>query len=116
MAPRENDGVYLGPTLESGFSQWDTMAGSLEQGWSKASTEIESVHATAPWGDGPEGRAFLSSYMMNDGPTTLVETGTALVKHIADAGEALRKAIANSRRTEAAIAEDLARQPSVREV
>ncbi|MFC4010554.1 hypothetical protein ACFOY2_25230 [Nonomuraea purpurea] len=116
MAPRENDTLYLGPALETGISQWDTMADSLGKNWSKVSAEIEAMHAAAPWGDGPEGRVFLGTYMKDDAPTQLVETGTELVRHIADAGRLLREAISNSRGTEAQIAADLRRQANVRGV
>ncbi|MBF8193893.1 hypothetical protein ITP53_51110 [Nonomuraea sp. K274] len=116
MARPEDDVLYLGTTIENGISQWDTMANALAGQWPAVSAELKAVHAAAPWGDGAEGRAFAHEYMKLDGPNRLIETGTELVGHIADAGPRLHTTIANSRSTDTGIAADLARGQGTREV
>ncbi|MEV6150035.1 hypothetical protein AB0L53_06805 [Nonomuraea sp. NPDC052129] len=100
--------LYLGPSIESGIAQWNTMALDLEQAWPEVSAELKALNAAAPWGNGAEGRMFAQAYLKDDGPSRLVESGTALVGEIVDVGPLLRETIANSRSTDTAIAEDLA--------
>ncbi|MGI5268811.1 hypothetical protein ACQEUU_06650 [Nonomuraea sp. CA-218870] len=113
MERNDREVLYLGPVLENGISQWDTMSSSLRREWATAAATIKELHDTAPWGDGPEGRAFARAYLMNDGPSRLVETGSELVEHIVDAGSRLRTTIATSRATDAAIESGLSRRPTV---
>ncbi|MEU4223685.1 hypothetical protein AB0F17_05280 [Nonomuraea sp. NPDC026600] len=108
MPTRSPQNLYLGTFIESGIAQWDTMAFDLEQAWPEVSAELKALNAAAPWGDGAEGRMFAQAYLKDDGPSRLVESGTALVGEIVDAGPLLRETIANSRATDAAIAQDLA--------
>ncbi|MER7209949.1 hypothetical protein [Streptosporangium sp. NPDC000239] len=101
--------LYLGAVIENGISQWDTMASDLSEALSPVSAELKALNATAPWGNGPEGRAFAAQYLKGDGPNRLVETGAELVGHITDAGTLLRKTIANSRAADARNVEDMTR-------
>ncbi|MBG0816640.1 hypothetical protein [Planomonospora sp. ID82291] len=109
MGTSEHGVLHLGRTIENGISQWEAMASDLDRAWREVSAELKGLNEAAPWGSGPEGRAFASQYLREDGPVRLVESGSALVGQIVAAGPLLRRTIAHSRATDAAIAEALAR-------
>ncbi|MCC5576509.1 hypothetical protein IMZ11_12790 [Microtetraspora sp. AC03309] len=110
------DGLAINRSaVDSGLSQWATMAGDLEKALPGLIARIKELHATAPWGGGSEGRSFRDSYIQGGGPAALIDKGKAVVKEVVDMGPRLRTTFENTHAVEDAHERDLARG-TVREV
>ncbi|MGR6919091.1 hypothetical protein ACU635_32995 [[Actinomadura] parvosata] len=104
------DGTYIAhTTVDRGMSAWAATADEVSRTLPRLAGEIETHLAAAPWGSGAEGQAFYQAHFRDGGPIELINQCKRLAEEIVDAGDRLRKAIDNTRQTDADISYDVAR-------
>ncbi|GAA1677323.1 hypothetical protein GCM10009733_087800 [Nonomuraea maheshkhaliensis] len=114
---KEWDGAAIAkPIVDRGISAWSVMAEEVERSLPKLVTDVEARIASAPWGGGMEGEAFIRTHFRDGGPGELLNQCGRLAKEITDAGDRLRTAIDNTLQTDADIRHDLTALARQREV
>ncbi|MEU1727535.1 hypothetical protein ACNF49_06880 [Actinomadura sp. ATCC 39365] len=95
------------PVVDSGISQWTTMAEDWEKESERLVAAVVEALAAAPWGNGMEGRSFKDSHFRDDGPNRMLNQCVDLSKQLMDACGRLRASIDNTLSVDAAIEQDL---------
>ncbi|GGT32157.1 hypothetical protein ACFFV7_35475 [Nonomuraea spiralis] len=111
-----NGTQIIKPVVDSGISQWTTMAEDWETQSERLIAAVVEALAAAPWGGGAEGEAFRNSHLQGDGPNRMLNQCVDLSRQITDACGRLRASIDNTLGTDADIESDLkAREAKARE-
>ncbi|WP_043635280.1 hypothetical protein [Nonomuraea candida] len=102
------NGNYISKSVvDRGLSGWSGMAEELERTLPELVARVEECLMKAPWGGGAEGVAFRQAHLRDGGPLEMLSQCAELAKGVTDAGERVRKAIDNTRQTDADISHDL---------
>ncbi|MFG1945201.1 hypothetical protein [Nonomuraea sp. NPDC048826] len=96
------------PVVDRGLSQWDTMAGDLEEKLADRVAKVKAALATSPWGSGVEGLAFWKAHFRGNGPNLLLDQCALLTEEISGEPGRVRAAVDNTLRVDTAMKEDLA--------
>ncbi|WP_157252313.1 hypothetical protein [Nonomuraea typhae] len=103
----DNRDVAIREPISTGLAEFDTATSDLAARYPDLARRIRALNSERPWGTGPEGAAFANRYFENGGPTDFLDKLDDLVTEIAKSGPLLRKGVANTLATDAAIAQSL---------
>ncbi|MFC5815934.1 MULTISPECIES: hypothetical protein [Nonomuraea] len=95
------------PTVDRGLTQWDTMAGDLDEKLSDRVAKVKAALAAAPWGTGAEGVAFWNAHFQGNGPNLLLDQCAQLCQEISGEPGRVRAAVGNTLQVSTAMEEDL---------
>ncbi|MFI9555017.1 hypothetical protein [Nonomuraea endophytica] len=114
---RDEHGIEIyKPVAYEGINQWATMAGDMEREVARLAAEVRACLATAPWGDGLEGKAFWQKHGRDDGPYKLVLRFVDLPNQLRDVGDRARKVVDNVRTTDTGMGQEMLARAQIKEV
>jgi hypothetical protein len=95
------------PTVDRGLSQWESMAGDLDEKMKSAIAAVKEALSATPWGGGAEGLSFWRAHFQGDGPIKLLDQCALLTKEISGESGRVRSAVDNTLQVDEAMRQDL---------
>jgi len=94
--------VHIGGSIGASLNQWDAMAADLSSAWPDIAARVRELNAAQPWGDGPDGRSFVSRYLSGGGPEKFLRETDVLIGEISGSGPLLHATVSNTLTTDQA--------------